>query len=172
MSNAPGGDTIVKHRDGIRRPADDGDPFNDPKKRPVILNRPFQSVADMGYAFRDEPWTSLNLYGDPNDSNNPGDGALLDLFGMTEAPARAGVVNLNTAPVPVLKSLLSQTAIRTETTLTDSNADSYAKRIREILDVQPLMNNAEIAPLANKIADKNRSLVSKTTPTCTSFPVH
>lgn len=153
-SNATGGASVVVNRDGKRRPADDGLPFTAPDQRPEILNRPFQSVADMGYAFRDDPWTTINFFGDPSDATNPGDGALLDLFSLTETPVRAGVVNPNAAPVPVLKALLTQTAIREGTSLTPAQADSYAAAIRTQLDDRPLLNPAEIATVAAKVATK------------------
>ena len=154
-SNATGGTTIVVNCDGIRRPADGGSPFSDPTQRPEILNRPFQSVADMGYAFRDDPWTTLNLFGDPQDPTQPGDGALLDFFGLTETPIRAGVVNPNTAPQPVLKALLTQAAIREGSLLSSSLADTYATNIRAALDLNPMLNPAGIAILAGKIATES-----------------
>jgi len=151
-TNTKGGTTVVVNRDGIRRPADGGTPFADPTQRPEILNRPFQSVADMGHAFRDDPWTTLNLFGDPEDATQPGDGALLDFFGLTETPIRAGVVNPNTAPQLVLKALLTQAAIREGSPLSSSLADAYATKIRTELDSKPMLNSAEIAILAGKIA--------------------
>lgn len=154
-SNAAGGATVVVNRDGKRRPADDGSPFTTPEQRPEILNRPFQSVADMGHAFRDDPWTSLNFFGDPADATQPGDGALLDLFSLTETPIHAGVVNPNAAPQAVLKTLLSQAAIREGATLTAAQAETYATAIRTHLDDKPLLNPAEIAPLAGKIATRS-----------------
>ncbi len=153
-SNATGGNTVVVSRDGKRRPADDGSAFTSPEQRPEILNRPFQSVADMGNAFRDDPWASINFFGDFQDDTNPGDGALLDLFSLTETPTRAGVVNPNTAPLPVLKALLTQTAIREGSPLTATQADTYAAAIRTMLDDKPLLNPAEIALVAAKVATK------------------
>ena len=160
-SNTKSGTTVVVNRDGIRRPADGGTPFADPTQRPEILNRPFQSVADMGHAFRDDPWTTLNLFGDPEVATRPddpegatkhGDGALLDFFGLTETPIRAGVVNPNAAPQLVLKALLTQAAIREGSPLSSSDADTYATKIRTELDSKPMLNSAEIAILAGKIA--------------------
>jgi hypothetical protein len=160
-TNTKGGTTVVVNRDGIRRPADGGTPFADQTQRPEILNRPFQSVADMGHAFRDDPWTTLNLFGDPEVATQPddpegatkhGDGALLDFFGLTETPIRAGVVNPNTAPQLVLKALLTQAAIREGSPLSSSLADAYATKIRTELDSKPMLNSAEIAILAGKIA--------------------
>ena len=63
--------------DGVVRPADgaladlssgNGCPIysgtNSPHpsiSRPIVLNRPFRSVAEMGYAFRDTPFASLDF---------------------------------------------------------------------------------------------------------------
>ncbi len=146
-----GSPSVIVNRDGIRRPADAGAPFTVPSQRPEILNRPFQSVADMGLAFRDDPWTSLNLFGDPDDPSNPGDGALLDLFSLTEKPIRAGVVNPNAAPAAVLEALLSGAAIREGAALPSQKAKDYALAIRAELDAQPLLNPAGIAALAGKV---------------------
>ena len=80
--------------------------------RPIVLSRPFRSVGEMGYAFRDDPWRSLDFF-----SNKSGDSALLDLFclgpGSSTSPTNAtpsviaGTVNINSAPLPVLEALLS-----------------------------------------------------------------
>lgn len=70
-------------------------------QRPLLLNRPFRSVAELGYVFRDDPWKSLNLI-----SANSGDGGLLDIFYIgSGSPAAskatpsviAGRMNLNSA---------------------------------------------------------------------------
>ena len=37
-----------------------GDPKN-LASRPIILNRPFRSVADLGYAFRGTPWRNIDF---------------------------------------------------------------------------------------------------------------
>lgn len=156
QANASSGSTSrIVHRDNRRRPADAGTPFTADSNRPEILNRPFQSVADMGLAFRDEPWTSLNFFGDPEDAATPGDGALLDLFSMTESPVRGGVVNPNSAPAAVLETLLSKAAIREGVTLTAAQAKSYAQAIRTELVANPLINPADIAALAGKITRTN-----------------
>lgn len=156
QANANSGSTSrIVHRDNKRRPADAGTPFTADSNRPEILNRPFQCVADMGLAFRDEPWTSINFFGDPDDATTQGDGALLDLFSMTESPVRGGVVNPNSAPAAVLETLLSKAAIREGVTLTAAQAKSYAQAIRTELVANPLINPADIAPLAGKITRTN-----------------
>ena len=56
--------------------------------RPVMLHHPFNSVGDLGYAYRDDPCRTLDLM-------TPGsaDAGLLDLFSLSEAPIVAGRIN-------------------------------------------------------------------------------
>jgi hypothetical protein len=74
--------------------------------RPYFLHRPFRSVAEMGYAFRDTPWKSINF-----SMPESGDSALLDVFTLNEnhtpTNLEAGKVNLNTRQPYVLAALLS-----------------------------------------------------------------
>jgi len=71
-------------------------------ERPVLLNRPARSVAELGYASRDMPWKTLDFW-----SAYSADSNLLDLFTLTDSDVVAGKVNLNTANAPVLATLLS-----------------------------------------------------------------
>ncbi len=79
----------------------------DYSSRPVILNRPFRSVAEMGYAFRGVAWKELDFF-----SPESGDAALLDAFCVNDlgtAPSSmlvAGRVNLNTRQPKVIQALL------------------------------------------------------------------
>jgi hypothetical protein len=80
--------------------------------RPVILNRPFRNVGELGYVFRDTPWRTLDLL-----SSKSADAALLDLFSVGTAPGNehavvAGRVNVNAASQPVLAALISGAAIK------------------------------------------------------------
>jgi PKD repeat protein len=117
--------------DGIIRPADatypdpsvattgSSTPYNTLDYRPIILNRPFQNVAELGYVFRDLPWKTLDLFTDKS-----ADAGLLDVFTINDGPARfnsggafvgmgpvpamvAGRINLNTRQTPVLQSVLA-----------------------------------------------------------------
>jgi len=105
--------------DGIIRPADaaypdpsvlttgSSTPFYtaDLAYHPIVLNRPFRNVAELGYAFRDLPWKTLDLF-----TQNSADAGLLDVFSITDEPAMtAGRVNLNTQQAPVLQSILAGT---------------------------------------------------------------
>jgi len=70
---------------------------------PIMLNRPFRSAAELGYAFRDLPWKSLDLY-----SDRSADAGLLDVFSITDEPAMiAGRVNLNTWQSAPLQAILA-----------------------------------------------------------------
>jgi len=104
-------------------------PANDYSSRPVILGRPFQSVGELGYVFRDVPFKSLDFF-----SPQSGDAALLDYFcaygpdPWSYASATynttnttntflqttglvAGRVNLNSAPPGVLAALLEGSSV-------------------------------------------------------------
>lgn len=77
------------------------------RNRPVILDRPFRSVAELGVVFRGAPWKQLDFC-----APETGDAALLDLFCVSEpsaggAPLVAGRLNLNTRQEPVLRALLA-----------------------------------------------------------------
>jgi len=80
-------------------------------QRPIRLDRPFRSVAELGYVFRDEPWKTLNFF-----SERSADLALLDIFcvgpesatGNQPAPAVvAGKLNINSASEAALRALIS-----------------------------------------------------------------
>lgn len=109
------------------------------RNRPVILNRPFRSVAELGYVFRDTPWRNLDFF-----TVESGDSALLDFFcihdtgddsgrslvPLTEegAPVVAGKVSLNTRHPEVLAALIRGAARENQTTasLPISDADALA----------------------------------------------
>jgi hypothetical protein len=85
-----------------------GVPTTQSQSRPMILNRPFRSVAEMSYAFRGTPWKNIDFF-------NPesGDSALLDTFCVNETPPTAlvaGKVDLNTRQIPVLQALIAGTS--------------------------------------------------------------
>jgi len=111
--------------------------FSKTKSRPLILNRPFRSVAEMGYASRGMPWKHLDFF-----TAESADTALLDLFCINPPPPsalRAGVIDLNTRQPAVLSAALSGSIRREEpggspgeiadttgSTLSDSDASTLA----------------------------------------------
>ena len=78
--------------------------------RPTMLHRPFRSVAELGYVFRDTPWGDINFT-----FPESGDSALLDVFCVDDSSSTSGLVagrvNLNTRQAPVLAALMSGTAL-------------------------------------------------------------
>ena len=107
--------TNYADNDGVVRPADatypdpslsitgSSTPYNTSDYRPIILNRPFQNVAELGYVFRDLPWKTLDLF-----SGNSADAGLLDVFSTNDSPAVvAGNINLNSRQTAGLQSILA-----------------------------------------------------------------
>lgn len=99
--------------DGTIRPADfaylgNGDMATIPGNtvaRPVVLNRPFRSVAELGLVFRDMPWKSLNFFSTESTDLN-----LFDVFAVEDASVSQGKVNPNTADVATLAAVFKNAA--------------------------------------------------------------
>lgn len=113
--------------------------------RPIILNRPFRSVAELGYVFRDQPFKTLDFFSDKS-----ADGALLDLFCVGEniGGLRAGVIGLNVRNPAVLTALLSGTATReqaTPPTLSSADAGTLAANLVAATATAPLQNKAALS---------------------------
>jgi len=138
-TSKPGAKTYYTDPDGVFRRGSGGDfsgndglplytgNFN---SRPMILNRPFRSIAEMGYAFRGQAWKEI-------DFSNPesGDSALLDAFCLNElegAPENvtvAGRLDLNTRQSPVLQALLAGTSKAEGGTLTTTEIQNAAQAL-------------------------------------------
>ncbi len=145
------------------------------QNRPVVLNRPFQSVGEMGYAFRGSPWKNIDF-----SMPESGDAALLDVFCISEPPPLAnssggqsavdakpsapplvaGKINLNTRQEPVIRALISG-ALKDEadkTVLVTKEESSNIARalLRRTMGLRewlgPLSN---IAELVGKLFAKN-----------------
>jgi hypothetical protein len=120
--------------------------FNDYK--PIMLNRPFRSVAELGYAFRDLPWKSLDFFSDAS-----ADAGLLDVFSINDEPGVvAGHVNLNTQQSAVLQSLLAGTLVSemdasdtvSKTGITATAAPVMAANLVTATAAAPLRNRSEL----------------------------
>jgi hypothetical protein len=71
---------------------------------PIVLNRPLANVGELGYAFRDLPWRSLDLH-----TPNSGDAGLLDVFTIGEEPAiLAGRIDLNTRQPTSVQAVIQE----------------------------------------------------------------
>jgi len=156
-------------KDGIVRPGDtifstdaptaglDGCAFATPttgteSRRPLVLNRPFRSVGELGYAFRDLPGKTLDFF-----STSSGDAALLDVFSVDDAEVTAGRININTRNKEVIQAMLSS-GIKREAdpavVISDDDSAALAEKIVAWTSDPtkgPLLNRAE---LVTKLADE------------------
>ncbi|MEM6820824.1 MAG: hypothetical protein AAF558_02620 [Verrucomicrobiota bacterium] len=150
---------IYVDRDGINRPGDAY--FNEgvnPMEtgnnlaRPVILNRSLLSVGELGYARRDQPWKTLDLF-----SNVSADAGLLDLFcTYEESRVVAGRVNPNSAPKAVLQAILS--GARDDAFVTNELTDGEISDIADqIIDQRTnnslLENKASLVEVMNNLGN-------------------
>lgn len=142
--------------------------------RPVMMNRPFRSVGEMAYVFRDQPFRTLSF----SSANSP-DAGLLDLFttndytipSPTPTPTatpittatpvmRAGVISLNSRQAPALASLLAGTIRREDTPrsgdappgpspfpMDAATANSVSTSLTSWTINNPLINRADLATL-------------------------
>src|SRR5262249_31576447 len=122
--------TTYADNDNVNRPADAKypgaasttgarTPYYTPSYQPIILNRPFRNVGELGCAFRDLPWKTLDFFSDKS-----ADAGLLDIFTVNDGPAlfdvngnftgmgavptmTAGSVNLNTTQTAVLHAVFA-----------------------------------------------------------------
>ena len=172
--------TTYADNDGVTRPGDavyrdpyytstgSSTPYNTTSYQPIILNRPFRNVAELGYAFRDLPWKTLDFF-----TEKSADAGLLDIFTINDGPPGVGIgglgitsmvqptvvagnVNLNTTQradlQPVLAGAImdevSSTAIRnTGTGVTD--APTLAGNIVNATSASPMQNKSELITRAS-----------------------
>jgi hypothetical protein len=137
-----------------------------PDNRPVVLNRPFRSVADMAAAFRGAPWKNISF-----STPETGDAALLDVFCVTEpppimpragapittgsvtaqAPLVAGKVSLNTRQEKVLEALFSG-ALKDEVnggTMANTGTTSEVVKAAQSLIGRTIGSKVWLGPLSN-----------------------
>jgi hypothetical protein len=108
----------------------------------AFQNGVFQSVADLGQVFRDQPWKTLNFT-----SANSADAGLLDIFTLHESSTEAGKSSLNTRQSLVLKAILSQATKR----LTGANVISSTEGDNIVTALMNLtFNGASPQPMLNK----------------------
>lgn len=167
-------DGVVRPGDGFRGDLSTGDgcqqfttsnPLTnsaDDRRRPVILDRPFQSVAELGYVYRDLPFRTLDFW-----SSQSADAALLELFSVKdEPPVVAGHVNPNAAPLPVLKAIVAGAArkeLSPATLVNSTEAENIAREICSAVGAYPLLNRADFvtagADSSSPFADRLNSVL-------------
>ncbi len=116
----------------------------------VILDRPFRSVAEMGYAFRDIPYKTLDFM-----TENSADAGLLDLFSVDDEPSvSAGKLQFNPFDENFISAFIFQTrrSISDESLKINSNdAVSIASKIKESVNGKPLRSRGDwVNHLASK----------------------
>ena len=125
---------------------------NETATRPIVLNRPFHSIGEMGHAFRDLPWKSIDFF-----SERSGDSALLDVFCISESPDDGLVANrvsLNAASNAVLRALMKEGLRRdaggsdgtsaSEDLLSDEELNDLVAAIRSTRNAAPFLNRSEL----------------------------
>ena len=129
-------------------PTSPGDPR--PNPAPVMLNRSFRNVGELGYGYRNGS-TSLDFQ-----TAASVDARLLDLFSYNTAATRAGLVSLNTRNSAVLAAILKSAIISetsgaavTNTNNTTGAAIAAAKRIVLETIAQPALGRENVSRLAS-----------------------
>ena len=139
--------TFFGDNDGVLRPGDGyygGNPFpaGAVTNRPVLLNRPFRSVGEMGFAFRGGgPWKTVDFF-----SPASADAGLLDYFSVDAAPLVEGRINLNTRQSVSLQAAL-QGAYKSEaaqTTLSPAESAAIAAAITNATAQAAFVNRADL----------------------------
>ncbi|MBA3882174.1 MAG: putative Ig domain-containing protein [Chthoniobacterales bacterium] len=131
---------------------------------PILLNRPFQNLGELGYVFRDLAWKTLDFFSDKS-----ADAGLLDVFCLNDGPRSttpydangnlgtvapamaAGSVNLNSSQAANFQAVLAG-AILDETGSTTVNktgsgptdAPVLATNIVNATSTNPIQNKAEL----------------------------
>jgi hypothetical protein len=121
-----------------------------PEQLPVVLNRPFRSVAEMAYAWAGLPWTHLDL-----SIPEGGFGGLLDVFCVQEnthpKALEAGRVNLNTRHPAVIASVLFGARLDESgpRNILSSGSSGSVQRIAEALVARTSESDPRRGPLEN-----------------------
>jgi hypothetical protein len=141
-------------RDGVRRIGDSGlypqtqdysagNPYYRSADRPILLNRAFHNVAELGFAFRDDPWRSLDFF-----SGVSADAGLLDLFTINDGSADmvSGRISLNSQNSAALSAVINGTmADVISGTTTVAAPNTIASSLVTFTATSPLVNKAELA---------------------------
>ena len=135
--------------------------------QPVILHRPFRSVGELGYAFRDMPYKTLDMA-----SNLSVDAALLDYFTVDPSVSKvvAGRVSANTRQVPVLQAIMSS-EFRAESLATGSfngpmapsAAATIAQSLVTMTATNPLMSRADLVTRFASVASGSSTIFNAAT---------
>jgi Tfp pilus assembly protein PilX len=115
--------------------------------RPQIPSSPFQSVADLGQVFRDQPWKTLNFTSATTGATGvSADAGLLDAFTLQDVAMTGGKTSLNTRQAAVLTAILSQTirGIAGTNVISAADISTIANRLVTLTTANPMMNKSEL----------------------------
>lgn len=118
--------------------------MNQSDRTPVMLNRRFFTVGDLGYVHRGEPWKHLDFF-----TAQSGDAGLLDAFTTSDLGLiTEGKIDLNSAPAAVLQAYLAGTVMNeassTGTFIGTGSVASIADDIRNEVRARPMINKSEL----------------------------
>ncbi len=126
------------------------------QSRPIILHRPFRSVAELGYVFSGTPWKNLDFF-----TPESGDCPLLDVFCIDDSDNPdgivAGKVNLNTRQAPVLQTILTGAYKDEEASYTGNSnpynpsKSTYSSGITPLLPITGATSSTEANLLAKAL---------------------
>jgi len=148
--------------------------------RPLMLGRPFESVGDLAYAFRNMPWKTLNF-----SSSVSAESALLDLFCINEtpfsSPVSAGTVNLNSARHETLTALLAGSCRKDDASVSipPASAGMIATDFETMRKGAPLWSTGKTSTLLRHRSDlvnsfwrylEDNNLIPKATTQATAEP--
>ena len=152
------GDAVTPGNTSPMQPANTSD-------RPLIFagafrNGVFQSVAELGHVYRDQPWKTLSFAiaaptASPYPTPRSADAGLLDVFTLHESSIDAGKTSLNTRQPLVLKAILGPGATPTAgaviehlndatTAITQAQRDAIVTALTNLTASQPMVNKAEL----------------------------
>ena len=123
--------------------------------QPIVLNRPLRNPGELGYAYKN-PTTTLDFQ-----TSSSADASLLDLFCISPANLRAGVINLNTRNSVAMAAMIAGT-IRNEgstAVVTTANGRNAALDIAAATHGIPALGRHELGRLTasrSKQRDRHR----------------
>ncbi len=116
--------------------------------RPLVINRPFHSVAELGYVFSGTPWRNLDLF-----TPESGYSALLDVFCInppTTDGLVAGKINLNTRQTNVAAAVIAGgyrdtlDPTNSSTAISPIDATNYSTNLISFTRTNVLANPADL----------------------------
>jgi hypothetical protein len=130
--------TTYADNDGIIRPADaiypgaaattgSSTPYytTSTSYHPIMLNRPFRNVAELGYAFRDLPWKTLDFFTDKS-----ADAGLLDIFTINDGAQR---LDANGTPIGVVAPTMAAGSLNLNCLYLDPNNSALAPAVQPVM---------------------------------------